>query len=208
MQTVLVLSPHTDDGGIGCGGTIVKLLSQGKQVYYATFSMCELSVPNGFSKDILEKEVHLSTKCLGIPLEKLLIFKYPVRRFGEFRQKILDDLIRLRDEIQPDLVLMPGQNDFHQDHAVVAAEGLRAFKHSSILCYEMVWNNLTMYTTAFVSLEQEDLDKKICALAQYTSQLKIRNYMSRDFIESLAKVRGVQAGMRYAEAYEVLRWVL
>jgi LmbE family N-acetylglucosaminyl deacetylase len=31
IETVLVLSPHTDDGEFGCGGTIAKMVEQGKK---------------------------------------------------------------------------------------------------------------------------------------------------------------------------------
>ena len=40
-------------------------------------------------------------------------------------------------EIKPDLVLMPSRNDLHQDHFTIATEGLRAFKFTSILAYEI-----------------------------------------------------------------------
>ncbi len=44
-QKILVLAPHTDDGELGCGGTIVRLIDEGQDVYYVAFSICEESVP-------------------------------------------------------------------------------------------------------------------------------------------------------------------
>ena len=38
FKNILVLAPHTDDGEFGCGGTIAKLIDQGKNVFYAAFS--------------------------------------------------------------------------------------------------------------------------------------------------------------------------
>jgi hypothetical protein len=84
-------------------------------------------------------------------------------------------------------------------------EGLRAFKRSStILGYEMPWNNLVFGTTAFISLSEENINAKIEALKCYESQ-KSRHYATEEFIRALAVARGVQVGEKYAEAFEVLR---
>jgi LmbE family N-acetylglucosaminyl deacetylase len=53
FKNVLVLAPHTDDGELGAGGTIAKLIENGANVYYAAFSTAEASVPDGMPKDIL-----------------------------------------------------------------------------------------------------------------------------------------------------------
>lgn len=208
MKRILILAPHTDDGELGCGGTISRMIENGSEVFYAAFSVCEQSVPKGMPENILEVEVKKATARLGIKSENLFIYKYPVRHFCEYRQQILDDLVLLNKQLKPDTVFMPGANDIHQDHQVIAAEGVRAFKHSSMLCYEMVWNNISMLTTAFVKLSQKNIDDKVAAMKCYSSQQSIRDYMSRDFVESLAKVRGVQIGAEYAEGFEVLRWII
>ena len=205
--TVLVLAPHTDDGELGCGGTIARLVDSKAKVYYAAFSIAEASVPPEFPSNILETEVKAATKKLGIAPERLLIFPYPVRHFAARRQEILEDLVALNRRIQPDLVIMPPTHDLHQDHTTVASEGLRAFKQRSILCYELPWNNLNFATQCFAALSPAQLERKIEALDCYASQ-KHRNYLSAEFVRGLALTRGVQIGQLYAEAFEVVRWVL
>lgn len=207
IKQVLVLAPHTDDGELGAGGTINKLIEYGANVYYAAFSTAEESVPEGWPKDILKTEVINATEKLGIKKENVLIFDYQVRKLNFMRQGILDDLTRIRKEINPQLVLMPCFNDIHQDHSTIAHEGLRAFKTISILGYELIWNNLTFNTTSFVVLEKKHIQIKADALKEYKSQ-GIRDYMSEDFIFSLAKTRGVQIGTDYAESFEVIRWII
>jgi LmbE family N-acetylglucosaminyl deacetylase len=204
---VLVLAPHTDDGELGCGGTIAKLVEDGDDVYYAAFSAAEQSVPPGMPGDVLRREVAQATQVLGIPPKNLLVYDYEVRDFPLHRQAILDDLIRLQREIQPSLVLLPAFHDIHQDHMTVASEGLRAFKTTSILGYELPWNNLTFNTTAFVFLEERHIVCKVDATCCYVSQ-RGRRYANGDFIRSLARARGIQIGAEYAEAFEVIRWVL
>ena len=207
INTILILAPHTDDGELGAGGTIKRFLDEGKTVHYVAFSTAEESVPEGFPKNILTEEVKAATKVLGIAESNLHIFKYSVRKLNFVRQEILEDLIRLKKEINPDLVFMPSLKDLHQDHETVAKEGLRAFKNISILGYELLWNNLSFNTTCFVRLTEENVDAKYRALDEYRSQ-NFRDYMSREFIFAHAKTRGVQSGNSYAEAFEVIRWVL
>ncbi|MCP4550965.1 MAG: hypothetical protein GY834_02750 [Bacteroidetes bacterium] len=51
FKNVFVLAPHTDDGELGAGGLISKLIDVGSNVYYFTFSTAENSVPNGFPEN-------------------------------------------------------------------------------------------------------------------------------------------------------------
>jgi len=207
FKTVYVLAPHTDDGELGAGGTISKLIESGADVYYFAFSTAEQSVPDGMPKDILKKEVKKATKKLGIKEENLIIFNYEVRKLNYARQEILEDLIKHRKLLKPDLVLMPSLNDIHQDHSTIAQEGLRAFKNVTILGYELIWNNLSFDTTCFVKLDKKYIQSKCDALKEYQSQ-DSRDYMSEEFIFALAKTRGVQIGTEYAESFEVIRWVI
>ena len=206
-KNVLVLAPHTDDGELGLGGTINKLITEGKRVTYVAFSTAEESVPPGFPKDILKTEVRNATAKLGIKSENLIIYSYQVRKLNYVRQEILEELIKIRKREKYDLVFIPSLHDIHQDHSTIAQEGLRAFKNTTILGYELIWNNLSFDTQCFVRLSQENIDVKIRALKEYHSQGK-RNYLSEEFVYSLARARGVQVGCEFAEAFEVVRLFL
>ena len=207
FKNIFVLAPHTDDGELGAGGTIAKLIEQGANLHYFAFSTASDSVPEGFPKDILKVELMDATEKLGIPPENVIVYDYRVRRLNESRQEILEDLISHKKRTQPDLVLMPSLKDIHQDHNTIANEGLRAFKNTTILGYELIWNNLSFDTTAFVELDLEHLKKKIHSLKSYKSQDE-KDYMNEEFIYSLAKARGTQIGIKYAESFEVIRWIL
>jgi LmbE family N-acetylglucosaminyl deacetylase len=207
FRKVLVLAPHTDDGELGAGGTIARLVESGCEVYYAAFSTAEKSVPDGFPKDILKTEVKKATYKLGVRQENLLIYNYEVRKLNYVRQEILEELVRLRKQINPDLVFLPSLNDLHQDHSTIAQEGLRAFKQKTILGYELIWNNLTFSTSCFVQLSKNHIEKKCEALYEYASQ-RHRDYTSKEFVTALAKTRGVQIGSDFAEAFEVIRLIV
>ena len=206
FKKVLVLAPHTDDGELGCGGTIAKLIEQGSEVYYVAFSACEQSVFPQFPKDILITEVKAATQVLGIKPEHLTLLTYDVRTFNYHRQEILDDIIKLKAQINPDLVFVPSPKDIHQDHATVSNEAIRAFKFTSILCYELPWNNFTFSTTCFFHLDEKHIETKVNALKKYQSQAH-RPYANEEFLRSLARTRGVQINTRYAEVFEVVRLI-
>jgi N-acetylglucosamine malate deacetylase 1 len=204
---ILLLSPHTDDGELGCGGTIAKLIEQGKDVFYVAFSACEQSVLPQFPKDILITEVKAATSTLGIPKDQLILKRFDVRTFNYHRQEILDILIQLREEIKPDTVLIPSLNDIHQDHKTIAEEALRAFKFINVLSYELPWNNLNFNTCAFEVLEEKHVKTKVEALKKYQSQAH-RPYANEEFLRSQVRMRGVQVSRKYAEVFEVIRTVM
>lgn len=206
-KKVLILAPHTDDGEFGCGGTIAKLIENGCEVHYAAFSACQQSVLPQFPSDILITEVKAATLKLGIKPEHLYLYEYDVRTFNYRRQDILEDMIKLRTKVKPDLIFLPSLNDLHQDHRTIADEGLRAFKFSTILAYEMPWNNITFTTSTFFILSEKNLMTKVQALGEYKSQAH-RPYANENFIRSLAVTRGVQIGEQYAEAFDVLRLIV
>ena len=104
-------------------------------------------------------------------------------------------------------VLLPCLQDIHQDHQVIAREGVRAFKAVSILGYEEPWNNLDFPTQAIVGLTRSQLDKKIKALSHYRTQ-QHRHYSKKEAIEGLARTRGLAIATEFAEAFSVIRWVV
>ena len=123
------------------------------------------------------------------------------------RQQILDNLIEMKKAFHPDIVFLPSPTDVHQDHSVVAREGVRAFMDCSVLGYEAPRNEPQTHHTMFYEITEGQLDKKVNAINCYVSQLEGRPQMGEDFIRSLAKIRGAQIGKKYAEAFTVYRYI-
>jgi LmbE family N-acetylglucosaminyl deacetylase len=203
FRRALVLCAHTDDE-FGCAGTVRRLVDAGAEVRYLALSTCEASVPAGLPADVLATECRACTAALGIAPEHVDLGPFEVRHFPRDRQAILERLVAIARSYRPDLVLLPSTMDTHQDHAVVAAEGFRAFKYATLLGYELPQNLVTFHNSAFVALDEATLRAKTEALAHYASQA-FRPYSAEAFITSLATVRGVQCGAPYAEAFEVVR---
>lgn len=204
---VLVLSPHTDDSELSAGGTVSRLQREGHRINYVVFSTCDASLPA--EQDGQLRAEFESVMDLVEPAEYYML-DYVVRRFNERRQDILEDIVAIRDELEPELVIGPSSGDLHQDHEVVANEMVRAFKSGpSIIAYEQPWNHVAFSTQLFSPISEADLDSKLRQLSRYDSQLERgRPYFDEEFVRGLARVRGLQGDTTYAEAFEVVRWLL
>ena len=206
-MNVLFLAPHADDVELGSGGTLIRFLRQKCHVMVVVFSTASDSLPKDLPKDTLKREFLEIADALKVDKK---VFDFKVRYLNFCRQAILEELVKLNGEFKPNLVIGPSLNDYHQDHQTVAGEMVRAFKRdASIICYELPWNNLTFTTQVFVKLTKKDVEMKAKLLTYYKSQFALnRPYFSDEFIYGLAKTRGIQCNAEYAEAFEVLRWML
>jgi N-acetylglucosamine malate deacetylase 1 len=206
IRRLLVLAPHTDDAELGCGGTIARFLEEGVEVSVLAFSTATESLPPGALPTMLRDEYFAAMASIGVKSDNAIAKDYPVRRLFQHRQDVLDDLVRIRREISPDMVLLPSGSDLHQDHQVVFAEGLRAFKDVTVWGYELPWNHITYSAQAFVVLQRRHIDSKWRALQSYQSQIQLkRPYFEQEFVIGMARMRGVQVKVDFAESFEVLR---
>ena len=126
------------------------------------------------------------------------------RVLNSSRQELLDYFWKLQQKEMYDIVFCPSSYDHHQDHQVVYQEVFRAFKHSTILGYELPWNNRTFRTDVFISVDQQDLDAKVQMLDCYKTQQE-RAFMCKDYVFDIARTRGLQVKRKYVEAYEAIR---
>jgi len=196
FNQVLALSPHTDDVELGAGGTIAKLTENGIKVSMISFSWC--------GEEENKKAVKTASEILSI--KKLELFDFKRRTFPEQRQEILQVLYDYNQQYKPDLVLTPTTTDLHQDHSTVTQEAMRAFKSSTILGYEMPWNNIQIITNSFISIKEKHVQQKIKALNSYKTQIG-RYYFNEEYFRSILRMRGTQIQKKYAEAFEVIKFV-
>jgi LmbE family N-acetylglucosaminyl deacetylase len=199
MNKVLILSPHPDDILFGCGATVNKFIEEGKEVYCVVFSYND----QGFNQGEMENSI----LALGIKRENLIIWDYKVRSFWENRQNILEDLLKLRATIAPDLVLCHSRSDRHQDHKVVCEEAFRAFKEVSIWGYELPWNCRDFKADIFVPLNRRHLDAKLKALSFIESQGERRYYSSKRREANLI-ANGERCGKDFAEVFESISQII
>lgn len=205
-KKILALGAHPDDIEFSSGATIRRFADEGAQIYWAVFSPCVKSLPPGSDPNRLFNEMRKSAQILGVPQDHLYTYNFEVRYFSKTRQDILEEMIVLKKKLQPDLVILPNSVDIHQDHQVIHNEGVRAFKNTCVLGYELPWNDIEFKNNYFVKVNKEQILAKVNAIDQYESQ-NARVYKSAEFYFSLAMVRGTQMSVPYAESFELIRWV-
>jgi len=195
-KRVLILGAHTDDFEFGCGGYIQRF----KNKKVIVFSPALKSIPDGFGNDCTENELKESCNLIGCEYELL---KIPVRNFGEYRQQILEKLIEIKNEYNPEIVFTHSSTDTHQDHRVIHNESIRAFRDCTIYGYNIDCNNYTDIFTTFVELKKSEFENKKKFISCYKSQIAKKNYIK--MVNIINQYWGLMIGKNYAETYETIR---
>lgn len=172
-KNILVLSPHTDDETLGCGGFINKL-SKDNSIHVVCFSYCGL--------DILKAEFSSAIKKLDSDItSQILDFK--VRYFN--RQEVLDKLIEVKRQLNPEIIICPSSYDVHQDHEVIYNEATRAFKDLTVLGYCHAWNTIGLSDFRLtVDLDENNIKSKNLAMDEYKTQYHRDYFKDRSWISS------------------------
>lgn len=199
---ILVVGAHCDDE-INCAGTLSRARALGAQILVVACSDCADATPDGWESGVIRSEFLRSCDSLGV---QAALLGFSVRRFAGKRQELLQELIRVRDDFKPNIVLSHSSTDGHQDHQVVHQEARRAFRGVDLfLGWEASNNQNVTHTNAFVSFSHEALESKVSAWQAYESQV-FRKHYDEALLRSLAVVRGRQcrSPTGLAEAFELI----
>lgn len=203
-KKALVISPHTDDVEFGMGATLARLVESGCKIDWLVLSNAYKSLPKGYADNVLLTEQKASADFYRIE-NPLMDELFPVRDFPAHRQEILELLVSLKQNSY-DLVFCPSSFDCHQDHATVAQEVKRCFRSSTILGYELPWNNYSECFNFYSVLDDAHIEKKIHAISLYKSQ-NYKNYASAELIRATAITAGARVNVDLAERFEIVRMV-
>ena len=211
----MVFAPHPDDEVLGCGGTIARYVSEREQVYLCIVT--KVYTPDWSEDYLIEKakEIVQSNKVLGI--HKTFFLDYPAVKLDTISKmelnQVISDLIK---KINPSIVIIPHKGDLNFDHGIVhdaCLVGTRPLsnKIQKILSYETLseteWNfgAAPFIPNVYVDIEKF-IDKKLSAMSAYKSELRSSPHpRSLDALKILAQKRGFESGLKFAEAFMVIR---
>jgi bacillithiol biosynthesis deacetylase BshB1 len=108
---ILVLAVHPDDAELGCSGTILKHIAEGKKVGIIDFTRGELGTRG--TAETRDIEAADSAVILGLHARENLRFKDAFFKNDEAHQR---DVIRMIRKYQPEIVLSNALQDRHPDH--------------------------------------------------------------------------------------------
>ncbi len=212
---ILIIAPHPDDEVLGCGGTIAKHVRQGDEVHLCIVTK---GYTPDWSKEFIEnmsKQIKKSNTMLGI--KKTYFFDYPTVKLDTIPQKKLNEAIsKVVNDFRPDILYIPHKGDLNKDHRLIFEASLIAtrpinHKVKKILSYEVLseteWGQPIepFIPNVYVDISGT-FDKKIEAVNAYKSELKQYPHpRSLEIIEALAKKRGSEVGVKFAEAFMLIK---
>jgi len=201
-KSLLVVAAHEDDAELSAGGTMMKLHKEGWKVYVIVTSD---SGGGSRSTELAAKEGDAALKVLKT--EPPIIFNYPDKEVP-FNLEIISKINKIIDDIKPQLIITHALIESHQDHintsrAVVAASRYQ----KNIWQFEPLYPSKLHYVgfrpIVYVDISAT-LKDKIRAIKQHKSQIKTHPFWIK-YSTSLATVRGIELGVKYAECFEPIK---
>lgn len=219
-KNLLVIAAHPDDELLGCCGTLLKL----KKDYQINVIFMSDGVSSRFKTKtpLKEKKIRIN-ECLNV--FKFLKFKKPY--FYNFPDNKLDsvpliDIVKIIErnikKLKPQIIITHFENCLNIDHQVVykavitAARPINKSSVKKILSFEIpsstnwaLFKKNSFLPNYYVDISK-NIQKKIKALKMYKSELrKFPHSRSIEYIKNLAKIRGSDCGVNFAEAFVLVR---
>jgi len=220
---ILVLAVHPDDAELGCSGTIVSHIAQGKKVGIVDLTRGELGTRG--TPELRLQEAEAAGRILGLSARENLALRDGFFRNDEEHQKAIIPAIR---RYQPDIILTNALYDRHPDHGRASDlvreacfySGLRQIRTTDTDGSEQApWRPKVLYHFIQDRYIKPDLvvditpywDQKVASIKAYRSQFydpeskEPASYISNpdflDFIEARALEFGHYIGVRYGEGF-------
>lgn len=216
-KNVVILTPHPDDETLGCGGTLLRHVSQGDNVYWLIVT----TMGNNFARENKVKRAQeIKNVATNYQFKKTFELGFEAATLDQVPDgDLIVEISKVFQEILPNIIYVPYPNDIHSDHKAVF-DGTMActkwFRYPSVekvLAYETLSEtDFIMNPDAngfrpnvFVNIDSF-LAKKIEIMKIYESEIcEFPFPRSEKAIQSLAFVRGSASGFEAAEAFMLLK---
>jgi len=221
MKKVIVISAHPDDETLGVGGTILKHIANGDDVYWLIIT--NVFENQGFSKERVESrqlEISKVEKIFGF--RKTYNLNYPTMTLSSSSLiKMVPDISSIFSEVKPEIIYTLNRSDAHSDHRVIFDAVMactKSFRYpfiKQILMYECISETEfapALAEKAFIPNYFVDItdfiDKKNEIMKIFTSEIGEHPFpRSVENIKSLAHFRGASVNVKYAEAFQLLKFI-
>jgi LmbE family N-acetylglucosaminyl deacetylase len=195
---ILCVGAHSDDIEIGCGGTVLRLLSEIEDT-----EVCWVVLGSSGQRDTEARSsagVFLETaKKTDIVIKNFQASFFPY--VGDEIKKFFEEL---KDRVSPDVVFTHYRNDLHQDHRLVSELTWNTYRDHLILEYEILkYDGDIGSPNFFVHLDDSTCQKKISILMDCFKTQRDKDWFTPDAFLSLMRIRGIEskAPGKYAEGF-------
>ena len=183
-KNVIVFAPHPDDETLACGGTIIKKLREGFDVYVVVMTDGRHShdVTLGLADpspetiaEIRAAEFREATRVLGVDPSNLILLGFEDGKLREHVSKAREKTVRILRERYPVEIYVPYRDDANEDHRTTYEIVTSSVREADLRpkTYEYpVWNGKIPHQElkAFVINIQGQLKRKMEAISKYKSQ--------------------------------------
>ncbi len=219
MTNILIVAPHADDESLGCGGTILRHISEGANVYWLLVT--GMSKASGFTENqirLREEEITQVHKCYGLS-ERYELCLPPAALETIPKGEIISLISTIIKKVEPEIVYTAYRNDAHSDHEIVfdaVMSSTKSFRYpfiKRVLAYE------TISETDF-GMKPEDsgfrpnvfnnisdfLEEKLNILDIFESEMSDFPFpRSRKALTALSQLRGAQSNCEASEAFMLIK---
>jgi LmbE family N-acetylglucosaminyl deacetylase len=195
---LLCLGAHSDDIEIGCGGTILRLISEnpGLSARWVVFS--------GGGERAAEARNSAAAFLHGAETSKVELHNFRDGYFPFQGAEVKDVFEALKRDFEPSLVLTHWKGDAHQDHRLLAELTHNTFRDHLVLEYEIPkYDGDLGNPNFFVPLTQANIRSKIGFILQHFPTQRGRGWFTEETFAAMARLRGIgcNAAEGYAEAF-------
>jgi LmbE family N-acetylglucosaminyl deacetylase len=193
--SVLCLGAHSDDIEIGCGATLMRMLDErALAVRWIVFG-CSVA---------RAEEARQSANALLEHARESRVEVYGFRDafFPHEAAEIKEVFEHVKSEMTPDVIFTHARHDLHQDHRVINQLTWNTFRDHLILEYEVPkYDGDLVSPNLFVDVDPEIVKRKIAHLVRYFETQRDKRWFDEETFRGLLRLRGMEAGVRYAEGF-------
>ena len=208
-MNVLAIGAHFDDVELGCGGALAKHARAGDNVYVYVATMSGFADHHNKvvrSNEIALSEAREAMKALGV--KELICGQFKTLEI-EFVDAVNVEILKIVNEKTIEKAYLHWTGDIHHDHQAVARASIHSCRHvPRILMYRSNWyHSAADFRGNFYIDITETWNEKQRAIEAHVSELERTGRKWLGFFENEAENAGQRIGVKYAEVFEVLKWL-
>ena len=218
-MSVLVVSPHPDDETLGACGTILKYKKEGKKIYW--LNITDIKEEYGYDKSSVEKRTKEISKVKELyNFDGFYNLRLNPTRLDEYGKSYIIGLISdVIKDLKPNTIILPYENDVHSDHRIVyecVFSCTKVFRYpyiKKVMCMEIISeSDFASSQNGFIPNYFVDItdfiEDKMEIINIYESELGNHPFpRSLESLKALAILRGISCGVRYAEAFKLIKFI-
>lgn len=208
-MNILAIGAHFDDVELGCGGVLARHARLGDNVYVFVATV------SGFSNQY-NQAVRSSESALAEARNAMAILGVKELLCGNFRTLEVEfvdalniEILKIVEEKQIDQVYAHWSGDIHHDHQAVSRASLHSCRHvPRLLMYRSNWYHSTLeFRGNFYFDITEFWQIKEQAVLAHVTEVDRTGEKWISFFRNEAENAGQRIGVKYAEVFEVVKWL-